>query len=281
VEDLAKNFHPQQKALTLPAYLYQHLINMISKPAHILAEHVSVEHDDESILYDISLDIQPCTITALMGPENCGKSTLLRLINRMNDDRDGFWMHGNIYVNEVDIYADDYSVEDLRRRVAMITDKPALFKDSIWSNAALGLNLHGIKRKSEVEPLIEAALREVNLWDSVKDKLNKMAQTLDNGEQQRLCLARALALQPIALLLDMPTSSLDPFSTTEIEQIMFNLKDKMTIVFSTQNIQQAGRISDNTAFLFNGELLEYAPTRDIFTNPQHELTQKYLTGRFG
>lgn len=240
-----------------------------------------MEYYEDVILYDIGFAIPSNTVTSIIGPARSGKSTLLRLFNRMNDDREGFWMSGDVLVNGRDIYDRTWAVEDLRREVGMVFEKPSIFQKSIFENVAFGLRLKGKIKDDVVGAKVEEALTRVRLWDEVKDKLHKSASSLSLGQQQQLCLARVLALGPSIILMDAPTTDLDPVSTFQMESLIVELKDTCTVVFSTQNPLQASRLSDYTAFLYKGELVEWDATNVFFTNPKKDLTQKYLTGRFG
>ena len=247
----------------------------------LAAESVSVEFDDEMALYDVSITIPPNTITALIGPGGSGKTTFLRLFNRMGEDSEGYWVRGKIVVDGRDIHEKGYRAEDLRRTVGMLFEKPPVFRTSVFENVAFGLRLRPDRPTgSELEARVEKALREAWLWEDVQDDLRKPAKKLTVAQQQQLCVARALALEPKVLLFDVPTHELDPVSTAHIEDLIFSLKEKHTIVFSTPNLLQASRLSDITAFFFRGELVEWADTNEMFTNPQVGLTQKYITGRF-
>lgn len=232
-------------------------------------------------LHDISLDMKENSVTAFIGPSGCGKSTYLRLLNRMNDLIDGTKMEGSILIDGQDIYAKKNNVDDLRKNVGMVFQKPNPFPKSIFENVAYGLRVNGITDKKIVEERVITSIQQVALWDEVKDKLKKSAFELSGGQQQRLCIARALAIQPSILLMDEPTSALDPISTAKVEELIFELKKKYTIVMVTHNMQQAARISDNTAFFYMGKLIEYGKTKDIFTKPKIKQTEDYITGRFG
>jgi phosphate transport system ATP-binding protein len=221
------------------------------------------------------------TVTALIGPSGCGKSTYLRLFNRMNDLIDNVEISGQVLVDGEDIYSRRVQVDDLRKKVGMVFQKPNPFPKSIFENVAYGLRVNGIKDKKFVEERVISSLEQAALWTEVKDKLNKSAFELSGGQQQRLCIARALAIQPSVLLMDEPASALDPLSTSKIEELIYSLKKDYTIVIVTHNMQQAGRVSDYTAFFYLGSLVEYNETKIIFTNPQHTQTQNYITGRFG
>lgn len=221
------------------------------------------------------------TVTALIGPSGCGKSTYLRLFNRMNDLIDDVEISGQVLVDGDDIYSRRVQVDDLRKKVGMVFQKPNPFPKSIFENVAYGLRVNGINDKKFVEERVISSLEQAALWNEVKDKLAKSAFELSGGQQQRLCIARALAIQPSVLLMDEPASALDPLSTSKIEELIYSLKKDYTIVIVTHNMQQAGRVSDYTAFFYLGSLVEYNETKIIFTNPQHTQTQNYITGRFG
>jgi phosphate transport system ATP-binding protein len=227
------------------------------------------------------MQMQPNTVTALIGPSGCGKSTYLRLFNRMNDLIDGVKITGNVQVEGKDIYAKNTDVVELRRKVGMVFQKPNPFPKSIFENVAYGLRVNGINDRSFIQDKVEQSLGQAALWDEVKDKLNKSAFELSGGQQQRLCIARALAIEPSIILMDEPASALDPISTAKIEDLIYELKENYTIVIVTHNMQQAGRVSDHTAFFYLGELIEYGETKEIFTNPIDKKTQNYITGRFG
>lgn len=227
------------------------------------------------------MEIEANTVTAFIGPSGCGKSTFLRLINRMNDLIPDAKMEGTLKVEDKDIYAPDVKVDELRKRVGMVFQKPNPFPKSIYDNLAYGLRVNGVKDKKIIDERVETSLKGAALWDEVKDKLNKSAYDLSGGQQQRLCIARALAVQPSILLMDEPASALDPISTSKIEDLIFELKKDYTIVIVTHNMQQATRVSDKTAFFYLGNLIEYDDTQKIFLNPKEKETQNYITGRFG
>lgn len=247
----------------------------------IQANNVDVFYGENKALSNINLDIVPNTVTALIGPSGCGKSTFLRLLNRMNDYIDTFSMKGDICIDGKSIYTSKTPVEELRTNVGMVFQKPNPFPKSIFENVAYGLKIQGVRDKKFITERVETALKQAALWDEVKDDLKKSALSLSGGQQQRLCIARALAVDPEVILMDEPTSALDPISTAKIEDLIFELKEKYTIVIVTHNMQQAGRVSDHTAFFYMGELIEYDKTTNIFTNPKEEKTQNYITGRFG
>ena len=232
-------------------------------------------------LKNINLAIEENTVTALIGPSGCGKSTFLRLFNRMNDLIANTKLTGEILIDNKDIYAKGVNVDALRKQTGMVFQKPNPFPKSIFENVAYGLKVNGISDSKIIEERVETSIKQVALWDEVKDKLKKSAFELSGGQQQRLCIARALAIQPSIILMDEPTSALDPISTSKIEELIFELKSKYTIVIVTHNMQQAARVSDSTAFFYLGELVEYNATKELFTNPKIERTQNYITGRFG
>ncbi|MGK7392792.1 MAG: phosphate ABC transporter ATP-binding protein PstB [Candidatus Cyclobacteriaceae bacterium M2_1C_046] len=256
-------------------------LNPDNKDFKLQAKNVDVFYGDFQAIDNITLDIVDNSITAFIGPSGCGKSTFLRLFNRMNDYIDGFKMNGQILLNKKDIYDESIKVEELRKKVGMVFQKPNPFPKSIFDNVAYGLRIQGIKDKDFIEERVIKSLKNATLYSEVKDDLNKQALSLSGGQQQRLCIARALAVKPSVILMDEPTSALDPISTAKIEELIHELKKKYTIVIVTHNMQQAGRISDNTAFLYMGRLIEYGDTQKIFTNPEKDRTQNYITGRFG
>lgn len=256
-------------------------LNPEQKDFKLQAKNIDVFYGDFKAIDNISLDIVANSITAFIGPSGCGKSTFLRLFNRMNDYIDGFRMNGEIKLNNTNLYDDSVKVEELRKKVGMVFQKPNPFPKSIYENVAYGLRIQGIKDKDYIEERVIKSLKNATLYDEVKDDLDKQALSLSGGQQQRLCIARALAVKPSVILMDEPTSALDPISTAKIEELIHELKKKYTIVIVTHNMQQAGRISDNTAFLYMGRLIEYGDTQKIFTNPEKDRTQNYITGRFG
>lgn len=237
-------------------------------------------YDALQALKKINMDIRKNEITALIGPSGCGKSTFLRSLNRMNDLIEGVRVEGSIKLDEQDIYG-DIDVIKLRSRVGMVFQKPNPFPMSIYDNVAYGPRMHGIKKKSVLNEIVEKSLRGAAIWDEVKDRLKRNALGLSGGQQQRICIARALAVEPEVLLMDEPTSALDPISTLKIEDLATELKKDYSIIMVTHNMQQAARISDKTAFFLLGELLEYGDTDKLFSNPVHEQTEAYITGRFG
>ncbi len=247
----------------------------------LTAEQVHVYYDDAHVIKNVSLSILPNTVTAFIGPSGCGKSTFLRLINRMNDYIDGFRKTGNILIDGEDIYDKKVRVEDLRKNVGMVFQKPNPFPKSIYEKVIYWLRIQGINKRSILDETVERSLRRAAIWDEVKDNLNKSALSLSGGQQQRVCIARALAVEPSIVLMDEPASALDPISTAKIEELIYELKTQYTIIIVTHNMQQAGRVSDKVAFFYLGELIEFTETKEIFINPKKELTQNYITGRFG
>ncbi len=245
------------------------------------AKNFNFYYDNVQALKDINLIIQRNTVTGIIGPSGCGKSTFLRSINRMNDVITGTRVEGDIFLEGESIYACDCDVTSLRRHVGMVFQKSNPFPKSIFDNAAYGLRINGIKDKSLITEKVEKSLKDAALWNEVKDRLHKSAFALSGGQQQRLCIARALAIEPRVLLMDEPASALDPTATHKIEELIFELKKKYTIIIVTHNMQQAARISDTTAFFMMGELIECGVTTTMFTKPNKKITEEYITGRFG
>jgi len=243
-------------------------------------QNLDLWYSDFQALHNVNLEIKQGRITAFIGPSGCGKSTLLKTLNRMNDLVEGCKVKGKILLDGEDIY-DKMDVNLLRKRVGMVFQKPNPFPMSIYDNVAFGLRTHGIKKKSELDNIIEKSLRDAAIWDEVKDRLKKSALGLSGGQQQRLCIARALAISPDVLLMDEPTSALDPISTNKIEDLVLELKKNYTIVIVTHNMQQAARISDRTAFFLLGEVVEFNSTTKLFSLPEDKRTEDYITGRFG
>ncbi|WP_445353954.1 phosphate ABC transporter ATP-binding protein PstB [Natronospira bacteriovora] len=251
-------------------------------------ETISINVDDlrlwygeDQVLKGINLKIPAKRVTAFIGPSGCGKSTLLRCMNRMNDLIDICRIEGRIELEGRDIYAPGIDVPELRRQVGMVFQKPNPFPKSIYENVAYGLRLQGVKNRRTLDEVVEKSLRRAALWDEVKDRLHENAFGLSGGQQQRLVIARAIAIEPEVLLLDEPASALDPISTAKIEELIYELKDEYTIVIVTHNMQQAARVSDYTAYLYMGELIEYNDTVTVFTNPKKKATEDYITGRYG
>ena len=250
-------------------------------PAILSAQSLNLWYGAHQALHDISIDIPEKSITALIGPSGCGKSTFLKTLNRMNDLIDGVKITGSVTYEGANIYDPSTDVNELRRSIGMVFQKPNPFPMSIYDNIAYGPRTHGIKNKAKLDEIVEQSLRGAAIWDEVKDRLKKNALGLSGGQQQRLCIARALAVKPKVLLMDEPTSALDPISTSRIEDLAMHLREQYTIVIVTHNMQQAVRISDNTAFFLLGELVEVGQTEKIFSQPQDKRTEDYITGRFG
>jgi phosphate transport system ATP-binding protein len=247
----------------------------------IRVDNLSLYYGEKQALHNISMDIPKQKVTAYIGPSGCGKSTLLRCINRMNDLVDTARIEGRILLDGENIYDKSVNVAALRRRVGMVFQKPNPFPKSIFENVAYGLRIQGINDKRTLEDTVEKALRGAALWDEMKDRLHDNALGMSGGQQQRLVIARAIAIEPEVLLLDEPASALDPISTLKIEELINELKEQYTIVIVTHNMQQAARVSDFTAFMYMGELIEMGPTSELFTNPKKQQTEDYITGRYG
>lgn len=242
---------------------------------------LNLYYGDFQALKEVNMSIEEKSITAFIGPSGCGKSTLLRVFNRMNDMIKNVKIQGRVEINGTHIYDPDVNVELLRKKVGMVFQQPNPFPKSIYDNIAYGPRIHGITNKSELDDIVEKSLRGAALWDEVKDHLKKSAYGISGGQQQRLCIARALAVNPEILLMDEPTSALDPISTLKIEELIQKLKNEYTIIIVTHNMQQAARVSNQTAFFLNGEVIEFAETVKLFSNPEKQKTEDYITGRFG
>lgn len=249
--------------------------------AKIALRDLNLYYGDFHALRGLTMEIPEKEITAFIGPSGCGKSTCLKTLNRMNDLVEGCRITGDVLIDGADIYAPQTDVTLLRKRAGMVFQKPNPFPMSVYDNIAYGPRVHGVKKKHQLDELVERSLREAALWDEVKDRLKKSALGLSGGQHQRLCIARALAVEPDILLMDEPTSALDPISTTKIEDLMAELKKKYTVVIVTHNMQQAARISDRTAFFLLGEIVEYDTTQVMFNMPRDKRTEDYITGRFG
>ncbi|RVU54060.1 phosphate ABC transporter ATP-binding protein PstB [Anaerosphaera multitolerans] len=247
----------------------------------IVIEDLDLYYGDFQALKKVNLDIQENEITAFIGPSGCGKSTTLKCINRMNDLIPNCKIEGNIIIDNENIYAKDYDVNTLRKRVGMVFQSPNPFPMSIYENMVYGPKTHGIKDRATLDEIVEKSLRGAAIWDEVKNNLKKNALSLSGGQQQRLCIARALSVEPDIILMDEPTSALDPISTGKIEDLVTELKKKYTIIMVTHNMQQASRISDKTAFFLTGEIIEYGDTFEMFSVPKDKRTEDYITGRFG
>jgi len=242
---------------------------------------VNLYYGNNHALKNVTLGVMENQVVAMIGPSGCGKSTYLRLFNRMNDMIDNVRIEGEVLLNGRDIYLNGSRVEDVRKKVGMVFQKPNPFPKTIFENVAYGLRVNGISNKKFIEETVERSLKQAALWEEVKDELKKSALALSGGQQQRLCIARALAVEPSVILMDEPASALDPLSNAKIEELIWELKKRYTIIIVTHNMQQAARVSDKTAFFYLGELIEFNDTKEIFMNPKHERTQNYITGRFG
>jgi phosphate transport system ATP-binding protein len=250
-------------------------------PVAIEIKDVGVSYSGNEVVHDVNMEIAERQVTAFIGPSGCGKSTLLRCLNRMNDLIDGAHVSGTIKVKGLDIYARGTDVIDVRRRTGMVFQKSNPFPKSIYDNVVYGLRIAGIRDRGRLDEACERSLRGAALWDEVKDRMSESALSLSGGQQQRVCIARAIAVEPEILLMDEPCSALDPIATLKIEELIYQLKERYTIVIVTHNLQQAARVSDRTAFFWLGRLVEYGRTADMFTKPGEKLTEDYITGRFG
>lgn len=255
--------------------------DLSEKEAIFNIENFNLWYGSNQALYEINMKIPKKQITAVIGPSGCGKSTLLKTLNRMNDLVAGVNTSGSIKYNQEEIFDKKQMVEHLRTHVGMVFQKPNPFPKSIYENVAYGPRIHGIKKKKILDEIVEKSLRDAAIWDEVKDRLNSNAFGLSGGQQQRICIARCLAIEPEVILMDEPTSALDPISTAKVEELIKELKNKYTIVIVTHNMQQAARISDKTAFMLSGELVEFTETDQLFENPDDKRTEDYITGRFG
>lgn len=242
---------------------------------------VNFFYGDRQALFNIDIEIAKNQVTSFIGPSGCGKSTLLRCLNRLNDLIEGARLEGRMMLDGMDIYSPDVDITDLRKRVGMVFQKSNPFPKSIYENVAYGPRLHGIKNRGQLDQIVEEGLKGAGLWEEVKDRLQASAFGLSGGQQQRLCIARALAVKPDVLLMDEPCSALDPVATAKIEELLFSLKQDLTVVIVTHNMQQAARVSDWTAFMYLGEIVEFGLTKQIFTTPAKKQTDDYITGRFG
>ena len=247
----------------------------------IETDKLNVFYRDTHALKNVSLMMEEKTVTALIGPSGCGKTTFLRTLNRMNELIEGCRTEGDVRVAGEDIFDKSVQIDVLRKNVGIVFQKPNPFPMSIFENIAYGLKVNGLHDKKIIREKVETALKQASIWDEVKDSLKKSATDLSEGQQQRLCIARALVVEPKVILMDEPTSALDPISSGKIEDLIHELKENFTIVIVTHNIQQAARVSDNTAFFYLGDLIEFGKTKEVFTNPKEDQTQKYITGRFG
>jgi len=249
--------------------------------AAIVVRDLNLAYGDNHVLHGISMDVEERRVSALIGPSGCGKSTLLRCINRMNDLIDGVRTWGMLHVKGQDIYAPATDVIEIRRRIGMVFQKSNPFPKSVYENVVYGLRIAGVNDRATLDEACERSLRGAALWDEVKDRLGESGLSLSGGQMQRLCIARAIAVEPEIILMDEPCSALDPIATLKIEELIYELKERYTIVIVTHNLQQAARVSDRTAFFWLGRLVEYGATSDMFTAPKDKLTEDYITGRFG
>ena len=253
----------------------------MSNKIKVKVENLNLYYSENHALKDVNMDIQENAVTAFIGPSGCGKSTFLKTLNRMNDLVDGVRIDGKVLLDGEDIYDPSVDTTILRKKVGMVFQQPNPFPMSIYDNIAYGPRVHGIRDKKRLDQIVEESLRGAAIFDEVKDRLKKSAMGLSGGQQQRICIARALAVQPEVLLMDEPTSALDPISTAKIEELMEDLKKKYTVIVVTHNMQQATRVSDQTAFFLVGEMVEFGDTKQIFSYPQEKRTEDYITGRFG
>lgn len=278
VENIIKYHHEEHEAGLVSD---DHRLDSMKSGDKISFRNFSLWYGDKQALKDISFSVRNNIVTAIMGPSGCGKSSLLRSINRINDLIPVCRTSGEVIIDGEDVYGDNVDIYDLRRRVGMVFQKPNPFPKSIYENVVYGPRVHGITEKADLDLVVEKSLKGAVLWDEVKDRLKDNAYSLSGGQQQRLCIARALSIEPEIILMDEPCSALDPIATSKIEALMRQLKEDYTVLLVTHNLQQAARVSDMTAFMYIGELIEFGNTRDLFENPQKELTEKYITGRFG
>jgi len=253
----------------------------LGRKIKIKTEDISVFYGDFQALFNINIEIEENKVTALIGPSGCGKSTFLRTINRLNELIEGTRTEGQVYLDDVPVYAKDINVVALRKKVGIVFQKPSVFPMTIYENVAYGPKIHGIKEKSLLNEIVERSLKAANLWNEVSSRLNSPAVRLSGGQQQRLVIARVLAVEPHVILMDEPASALDPVSTSKLEELISELKKKYTIVIVTHNMQQAARVSDYTGFFLNGYLVEFNRTSELFVNPRDKRTEDYITGRFG
>lgn len=242
---------------------------------------LEVYYQDFQALHGINMEINANQVTALIGPSGCGKSTFLRTLNRLNELIEGTTIKGKVYLDDASIYEKDVDVVDLRKRVGMVFQKPSVFPMSIYDNVAYGPRIHGIKNKGQLDEIVEKSLQAANLWNEMSNRLNSPAARMSGGQQQRLVIARVLAVDPEVILMDEPASALDPISTSKLEELIAELKNNYTIVIVTHNMQQAARVSDYTGFFLNGDLIEFNRTKELFVNPNNKKTEDYITGRFG
>jgi phosphate ABC transporter, ATP-binding protein len=253
----------------------------MEKRVKMKSENLEVYYQDFQALHGIDMEIKENRVTALIGPSGCGKSTYLRTLNRLNELIEGTTIKGSVYLDDISIYEKEVDVVSLRKRVGMVFQKPSVFPMSIYENVAYGPKIHGVKEKGRLDEIVEKSLRAANLWNEVGNRLNSPAARMSGGQQQRLVIARVLAVDPEVLLMDEPASALDPISTAKLEELIGELKKNYTIVIVTHNMQQAARVSDFTGFFLSGHLIEFDRTKEIFLNPKEKKTEDYITGRFG
>ncbi len=257
--------------------------NVVSIKQDIKMKSVDLDlyYQDFQALHGINMEIKANHVTALIGPSGCGKSTFLRTLNRLNELIEGTTIKGQVYLDNISIYEKDVDVVALRKRVGMVFQKPSVFPMSVYENVAYGPRIHGVKNRSQLDEIVEKSLRDANLWDEMGSRLNSPAARMSGGQQQRLVIARVLAVDPEVILMDEPASALDPISTAKLEELIADLKNNYTIVIVTHNMQQAARVSDFTGFFLNGRLVEFNRTKELFVNPSSQQTEDYITGRFG
>ncbi|OUR72481.1 phosphate ABC transporter ATP-binding protein [Methylophaga sp. 41_12_T18] len=272
---------PVARAINIESIHRGNKVNLADEKTCIEVKDFNLYYGDKQALHGINMTIPKNRVTAFIGPSGCGKSTLLRCFNRMNDLIDSVRVEGEMLLEGDNLNAPSVNVADLRRQVGMVFQKPNPFPKSIYENVAYGLRLQGVNDRLTLDSVVEKSLKGAALWDEVKDRLQESAMGMSGGQQQRLVIARAIAIEPEVLLLDEPASALDPLSTLKIEELIYELKDKYTIVIVTHNMQQAARVSDYTAFMYMGELIEFGATDELFTNPSKKQTEDYITGRYG
>jgi len=254
---------------------------MKDKNIIIETKNLNLWYDDNQALIDINLKIKPNKVTALIGPSGCGKSTLIRCFNRMNDVITGCKIKGEVFFHDKNIYDASIDAVEIRKKIGMVFQKPNPFPKTIWENIAYGPRVQGLRDKKKLDIIVKKSLKDAALWDEVNDRLNDSAMGLSGGQQQRLCIARSLAIEPEIILMDEPCSALDPIATAKIEDLINKLKKEYTVIIVTHNMQQAARVSDYTAYMYLGKMIEYGETKQIFESPKEDLTEKYITGRFG
>lgn len=281
MEAMKQQTTPVARSIDIQAMQRGPKLNMANETTCLEVKDFNLFYGEKQALHNINMTIAKNRVTAFIGPSGCGKSTLLRCFNRMNDLIDSVRINGQMLLDGNELNAPSVNVADLRRQVGMVFQKPNPFPKSIYENVAYGLRLQGVNDRATLDNIVEKSLKGAALWDEVKDRLHESAMGMSGGQQQRLVIARAIAIEPEVLLLDEPASALDPLSTLKIEELIYKLKDKYTIVIVTHNMQQAARVSDYTAFMYMGELIEFGATDELFTNPSKKQTEDYITGRYG